>query len=152
MSWWTTRINKHLRTLGVLDAENAYSGGSGLVQSATVTLTDAQIKALPTAPVEIVAAPGAGKAHAPLLAVWQADFTADYPTVGSGFSIAVGTLGQTIGMSFSTESGGPASAAAGGFCPANTAINAVSLDAEDYIGGDASNTLKVTVYYVVVDL
>src|SRR5437016_3747594 len=39
----------------------AAGGGSGLLQSATVTLTAAEMLALSTSPVEILAAPGANK-------------------------------------------------------------------------------------------
>jgi hypothetical protein len=68
-----------MATFEVLTSSNVIGGG-GALQSATITLTDAQIKALPTTPVQIVAAPGAGKILLPYKAVfslqnWQADYT-----------------------------------------------------------------------------
>ena len=60
----------------ILAIANLKSSESGLLLSKTVTLTNAQIKALPTTKVEIVAAPGAGKQIVLLGGLLKVDTTA----------------------------------------------------------------------------
>ncbi len=59
------------------------SSGSGVILSRTVTLTDAQIKALPTTPIEIIPAPGANKFLYPLGVVWYLKWNANYTNINS---------------------------------------------------------------------
>jgi hypothetical protein len=74
------------------------SSGSSLIHSATVTLTDAEIKGLPQAGIVIVPAPGAGKVIQlvlPGLAVTNV-FAADYVGIdGSNCKIALIIGGDT---------------------------------------------------------
>lgn len=57
----------------ITDLGSGGGGGSQAIQSATVTLTDAQIKALPSTPFTLVAAPGSGKLILPVDAVMSLD-------------------------------------------------------------------------------
>lgn len=58
----------------------------GLVKTATVTLTDAQIKALPTTGITIVAAPGSGYRVKPLSATVKAVIVGAYTNINTTYS------------------------------------------------------------------
>lgn len=50
------------------------------------TLTNAQIKALPTTPITLIAAPGSGKRIVPIKGVWRAVIVAAYTNINATFS------------------------------------------------------------------
>jgi hypothetical protein len=62
------------------------SGGEEMIHSGTAELTDAQIKALPTTPVQIVASPGASKINIPLMTALRITGTTGYTNLGIGVS------------------------------------------------------------------
>src|SRR5690242_19531048 len=68
---------------------NFGGGGSSVVQTATKTLTDAQIKALPTTPIELVAAPGSGKVIWWSMIVLRATIAGSYTNIGDRCSLGV---------------------------------------------------------------
>lgn len=142
------------------------------LKSATVTLTDAQIKTLPTAPVQVVAAAGAGKVLFPVQWFMLADFqggaygnldaAVSGPNLGwsnvedaERFPVAdsvniLTTVANKVGLYQSV------------FANAwdnitdfeNTDLN-LTIDngaTGNLTGGNAANTLRITVYYLEVSL
>lgn len=81
---WFQKLDNALILLGsitagdiiVSDGGNYVVGGGPLpIQLSTVTLTDAQIKALPTTPITILSAPGSGFQRVPLIVNVTAKFS-----------------------------------------------------------------------------
>jgi hypothetical protein len=137
------------------------AGGAGLL-SETVTLTDAQIKAVGGTPFELVAAQ-AGKILNPISCVFTLDSTAGIYTGITSSSLWLEVGNQNLCSSgLSTcleESAGiytnnmiPNLSQASAQNLDNQSIKLVSPVGGAFTGGNAANTLKVTVYYVVVDL
>lgn len=156
-------------------------GSTSLLQSATVILTDAEIKTLPTTPVTIVAAQGADKSVNIISAVIQLDNQAGAYTADANSSLqlfsgniaitspmkaanALNNTGlytsffQIPNLEFATS--GAFSGATFNLLQTQEAqfnnqdiyIADFLVGVVDYTGGNAANTLKVTVYYTVVDL
>lgn len=131
------------------------------VLSVRVELTDAQIKALPTTLIEAIPAPGAGKVIMPVMMYGALNSTAgayaENVKPGIQYTEEHGEITNPI-IFFSGVAGIRA-------CYAtpfdqlpipDTAINSPlfieSQDVADYTGGHASNTLKITVGYIIIDV
>jgi len=150
-------------------------GGSTGYLSSTFELTDAQIKALPTTPIQIVAAPGANKIINILGGNAVLNWNADYTNIdGSAYMAMICNNGGLASHRFAPSdmlalgestltSISPYTYTAGSFIldmtNALAEFNNKSLKlfasngvAGNFTGGNEANTLKVTVYYVVVDL
>jgi len=160
------------------------TGGSSYLSS-TVTLTDAQIKALPTTPSDdIIPVPGANKLLVPVMAVISSNIVADYTNISATYcEIGITYNGGAYMLQPLIDTSAPSTTnqltnlLTGAGCiyriamSDNSIVNdavvegAVSLgqansairlegysDDGNFTGGNAANTLKVTVYYVVVDL
>lgn len=161
------QIDKKVRTL-----ENGASVVT--VYQLKTTLTDAQIKALPTTPVELVPAPGVGKE----LTIHQATFNLNLVgayTIETGKEVDLVLVSEDFGIEFTNYL--PLQVGSVGRFRANTtiltqsnggwgyqqfsvsdALNNQSVVLTGYYngtpiaGGDPSNTLEVTVFYSIVDL
>lgn len=171
-------VNSSLTTFGA---------GIGVLKVATVTLTDAQIKALPTTPVQVVAAPGVGKIAVPIMALVGLAWTADYTNISadstfdffwlpagaqpfnslfeadtSSVSSLLAGGGNAYAMSSPLQLGWTAAApglsvprATGDFMGGTNVVDAnISVfitNSGDLTGGNAANSLKVTVWYTEAD-
>lgn len=154
---------------------------SDSVLTRTVTLTDAQIKTLPTR-VAIIPAPGAGKVLLPLSTALYFDWTANYTNIAGTAKLRLEYDSQTdascrldqatwsavtglLSSSEDTVAFLPAlvEGEAGGSNtgPWNLAADLVNQGLVIYLfnagagaltGGNAANTLKVTVLYTVVSV
>jgi hypothetical protein len=158
------------------------------IKRASVTLTNAQVKALPTTPIQIVAAPGVGMIVVPFYAWFAVNWTADYTNINALARIGVGYSGalasvlaqfyETTGdvsnlladgashsgflssnsTPFDTGNGVLALSGVGQFHDEpgviNTALEifAANPTAGNFTGGNASNTIKVTVLYTTIDV
>lgn len=148
-------------------------GGESLVQQASVTLTDAQIKALPTTEFQIIAAPGADKVIIPLFALFRPTISVAYTGIDADaqlylvssswlttiYNENLNDVSQLLGGSIWSFMGPNLGVDAGGFLlssqtgeESNLPINLGASNGSDFTGGNAANTLTVVVLYVVVDL
>lgn len=141
----------------------------------TTTLTDAQIKTLPTTPVELVPAPGASKRLAFFFGVAVSSVVANYDLPASIFwwviagsadgndevSNVIGGETATVGnkkVGFTPKVGAGGGAFLGQMLGSdinlpNTPLVFFDQSGEaDYTGGNAANTLKVTVWYAILDV
>jgi len=161
-------------------------GGGVYLQKSVTTLTDAQIKALPTTPITLIAAPGAGyrikvigasyhattsagaytnidATYCAMALYWLGDFT-QWATVGvvddSGatltrFTALLGvasTLTADLTPYLDVFSGGWAVPNVVSLSSSENKALAVAIDNDGtgaLTGGNAANTLKVTVEYVI---
>jgi hypothetical protein len=140
----------------------AWAQGGVAVQTATVTLTPAQIVSLCTSPVQVVAAPGAGQILNPVSFTLQYKFgTTPYTVSPQGIQFISGAPGHDEYGSVSTSnlldapSSRVATASANGQVGGDPATYAnqplmVELSTSDASGGDG--TLTITVAYTVVAL
>lgn len=159
------------------------AGGAagGSILSATVELTDAQIKTLPSVPIEILTAPGAGKINLIISCFVVLDNSAGGYTGFADASLSIKNALQNIDVNipaiFSTALQTPGvhfipilvpyiSEGAGTFAGQQVTnkmllstlenqalfISDYWAGVSNYGGGNAANTLNVTVYYVVHDL
>ena len=171
-----------------VDASQCVTEDTVSVKKASVTLTDAQVKALPTTSIEIVAAPGAGRVIVPFYAWFYVNWTADYSNINAAARIGVGYSGSLssalsqfqeaafevsnllvdgashhafLGPNTEPYDGGGGNLRVSGIGQfqdepgvTNTALEvfAVNPTNGNFTGGDAANTIKVTVLYSIIDV
>lgn len=148
-----------------------------VLQRASVVLTDAQVKALPTTPVEVVSTPGAGKFLVPVSAVVYFHWTTNYGNINSNAAL---NISYNNGYSLLTalfENSGSSSVSnllnddedymaffsqrseianginqafyiwPGGVVNKNLTIGLYNGLSGNLTGGSSGNTVKVVVYY-----
>jgi hypothetical protein len=130
----------------------------------TVTLTDDQIKALPTTPIEILAAPGPNKVFSFISATMLLNSSAIYSNVaGAAVQFRLSAGGQNFASylvadnSLDTDTGifqFNFDATAFGEVLSNRAVNLELVNPinGDLTGGNAANTLTVSVIYKIITL
>ena len=152
------------------------------VQKAIVTLTDSQIKALPTTPVELIASPGANKFILPISATVYFHWTANYTNIDSNAALNISHANGYSLLTALFENDGSSSISnllnddddymaiftqkaettsgrniayyiwPGGLVNKNLTIGLYNGFSGTLTGGDANNSITVTVLYTVNDV
>lgn len=78
--------------IGVLLLSGVPSWAQAPFHAASLTLTDTQVKSLPTTPVELVAAPGVDRIAIPTLALVYFHHTADYSNIDPNAVLGIGSF------------------------------------------------------------
>lgn len=132
---------------------------SEILQSASVTLSAAQVNALHSAGIDIVAAQGANTIIQPIHLVGQYTFDTTDFTIGGSDVLAVGYSGGATTMTIagtgwldqSSSSNRAINATASAYVPAvNTKIRVYNTGTAFSDGG--SSTVKLTLYYRVITI
>jgi len=167
-----------------LQANPPSPGGLGYL-SATVTLTDAQIKTLPTTPVILIVAPGIGKVISPFFyTIYSKCSAGAYTNIDAAGFMEIDTDGGFLSLVAIDDVGSGVSTLSNLLTGGDRILNLLSQDVDfiqgigvvannqpasnfnnkairlnvnnggsgNFTGGNAANTLKVTVNYVIVDL
>jgi hypothetical protein len=140
------------------------------VVQTVITLTNDQIKALPTTPVEVVASPGANKAIVAIRGLARLEWVADYTNVDVGAEMQIDGLGPLTDVAGLLALGHSSSAffvptarstAVGTFIAAESGwadedyidrpFVIAAVNTGDFTGGNAGNSLKVSMLYTVID-
>ena len=178
MAWYGRQEPRMSELMDFVEALYEASGGvpsAGLVQTATVTLTDAQIRALVNVPIEIIPAPGANKVITLVLpgpggldSRQTVAYTNDSVDLTVGFicfGYALSTFGARNIINYGADAWMPFSQP-NATPTIDTSVGPEALPglvnqpvsvfignfAGDLTGGNAANTLTVTVYYTIVDV
>lgn len=153
--------------------------GGGLLLE-TKTLNDAQIKVLPSTPFEIIPAPGANKIIVPVSALFILDTLAAAYTsdADSAWNLRWGTDSETAsqiipinailnqqnigfghwGIPYADNGSGSFANVVTNVAFSNSIINKSIVITDgwmgvtNYTGGNAANTLKIYVYYIIMDV
>ena len=161
-------------TSPVLTSPVIGTGGPAL-RSATLTLTDAQIKALPTTPISFITAPGTGRRIIPVKGQWRADTSAGaYTNIDATLAKLRLVYGATVALAsaevmddgapgaFTSLLGGAAVKSVGlhywdedpvAVSSVENAAVQVSIDnsaSGNLTGGNAANSLRVTLLFLDV--
>ena len=141
------------------------SGTTGVLKSASVTLTNAQMLALRATPITVVAAPGAGKWNQILGGYLVFDYTGAYTETADNMALRY-VDGSGAKASADIECTGFVDATADaitniaplaqlGTSPlttagviSNAAIVIHNIGDDEFGGGNAANTVKVSVFYI----
>jgi len=124
-----------------------------VLQEVELNLTNAQILALNTTPIEVIPAPGAGKAIQVMSVVSVLKSTVAYAT-NTAMRLVSGAghcFEDTATLTLAADTNVCWEQVGGAELVVNDPVD-ITVNTGDPTGGDAGNTLKVIVQYVIVDV
>jgi hypothetical protein len=127
--------------------------GGGTVKVGQVTLTAAQVQALVTTPIQVVAAPGAGWIVSILSATAYIDYNSVAYTTGADIILEYGTADVVVfdGILALTADTVMVASQAGSVAVASAPNTAVNVTADD-VPGAGNSPVTVSVVYTLIPL